>query len=86
MNVSLVAQNKEGLAWLQWLLAPELAEHHVQLYYVGDIQSSAISTARSILSEHLSPVILIVDSDTTDAAKIAEEEPIIRNLLGMVAP
>ena len=85
MNVSITAQRETDLAWLRWLLAPEIKEYKVSCY-VGGTGSGTISTARTIVGVHLEPVIAVVNSGTTDPQKVAEDESIIRELLGMAAP
>jgi hypothetical protein len=85
MKVYLVAERRTDLAWLQWLLAPELKKYKVSCY-AGGVQSGAISAGRSIVGVHLQPVIVVVNSSTTDPEKVAEDEGIMRELLGSVAP
>jgi hypothetical protein len=84
MKVHIVTEGKTDVAWLRWLLAPEVTEYNVRFYAGG--KSGAISMARTIVGVQLEPVILVEDSDTTDPGKIADLEKVIRSLLGMAAP
>jgi len=85
MKVYVVTEGKTEAAWLRWLLAPELMDENVECH-ARDGQSSAVSMACTILGVHLEPVILVVDSDTTDPGKVADVDQVIRAILGRVAP
>jgi hypothetical protein len=85
MHVYLVTETHTDLAWLRWLLAPEVKEYKLGCY-AGGVQAGAISTARSIVGVRLEPVIVVTNSGTTDPEKVAEDERITRELLGSVAP
>jgi hypothetical protein len=85
MKVYIVTEGKTDVAWLRWLLAPEVTEYKLG-FYAGGGQSGAISMAGTILGVQLEPVVLVVDSDTTDPGRIADLEQVIRAILGRVAP
>jgi len=85
MNVSIATQLETDLAWLRWLLAPEIKEYKITCYF-GGTQSAAISLGRSIVGVRLEPVIVVVNSGTTDPEKVAEDEGDMRWLLGRAAP
>jgi hypothetical protein len=85
MKVYLVTERHTDLAWLQWLLAPEVKEYRLGCY-AGGVESGALSAARSIVGVRLEPVIVVVSSGTTDPEKVREDERICRELLGSVAP
>src|SRR5262249_56763309 len=85
MQVSIATQLETDLAWLRWLLAPEIKEYKIDCY-AGGTQSAAISLGRSIVGVRLEPAIVVVNSGTTDPEKVAKDEDDMRWLLGRAAP
>ena len=71
MNVSIATQLETDLAWLRWLLAPEIKEYKIACY-CGGTQSAAVSLGRTIVGVHLEPVIVVVNSGTTDPEKVGK--------------
>jgi hypothetical protein len=83
MKTYLVVEDSHDVALLRAMLPPEtLRSTHL---IVGGSKSSAVSLARSLISDRGDPLLLVMDADTVHQESMSEQEQEIRALLGAVA-
>jgi hypothetical protein len=83
MKTYLVVEGSTDASILRALLPPEtLRSTHL---IVGGGTSSAVSLARSLISDRGDPLLLVMDADTVHHESMSEQAQEIRELLGAVA-
>jgi hypothetical protein len=83
MKTYIVVENPFDMELLHETLSPSTLAN--TRFVIGGGKSSGVSLARSLLSDRVEPVLLVMDADTVNSEAIHEQEKEYSELLGSVA-